>query len=272
MEVPITPRRLGEDMHAAVNARNWDALRSVFSLDFRLVDRRLIGWGELHGQDAYVNVVKSAVELSSDFHLEREPLVLGTRANVVRILAHGHANDGGGEWEIESLSVALIEHRLFSYFELFDGSNVDEALARFEEIGAQTEPERVVTRLCRSVNSRDWDAIEDVYTEDFESIDHRALGWEPMRGGRAIADFFRSWVDVVPDIELRFTVLAGDEEHAVVQFVGWGHAAEGGGEMEYLTLNAMSFRDGRCRRVERFEADDEALALARFEELRAERP
>ena len=70
---------------------------------------------------------------------------------------------------------------------------------------------------------------------------------------------------------MRFTLLAGDEAHAVGQFLGWGHAAEGGGEMEYVTINAVSLRDGRIRRLERFDAGDEAVALARFEELRAER-
>jgi ketosteroid isomerase-like protein len=136
---------------------------------------------------------------------------------------------------------------------------------------AQTEPERVLARLCRGVNSRDWDAVADLYTEDFVSADHRPLGWEPMRGGRAMADFYRSWVEVVPDVQLRVTLLAGDDEHAVGQYVGWGHAADGGGEMEYVTINAVSLRDGRIRRLERFDPGDEAAALARLEELRAER-
>ena len=41
--------------------------------------------------------------------------------------------------------------------------------------------------------------------------------------------------------------------------------------MEYLTVNAVSYRDGRFRRVERFDTGDEVLARARFEELRAGR-
>ncbi len=113
--------------------------------------------------------------------------------------------------------------------------------------------------------------VEDLYTEDSELIDHRKLGWEPLRGARAMVDFFRSWIEIVPDGQLRFTVLAGDDTHAVVRYVGWGHAAEGGGEMEYATIQALSFGDGRFSRGEIFEDDDEALALARFQELRADR-
>ena len=41
--------------------------------------------------------------------------------------------------------------------------------------------------------------------------------------------------------------------------------------MEYSITQAVSFNDGRLRRVEIFEFGDEALALARFEELRADR-
>jgi hypothetical protein len=93
-----------------------------------------------------------------------------------------------------------------------------------------------------------------------------------MRGGRAIADFWRSWVGLVPDGEIRFEAIAGDDEHAVVRYVCWGHATEGGGEMEYPTTQAVSFRDRRIRRAEIFEPGDEALALARFRELQADRP
>jgi hypothetical protein len=38
-----------------------------------------------------------------------------------------------------------------------------------------------------------------------------------------------------------------DDEHAVVRYVGWGRAVEGGGEMEYPTTQVVLFRDGRIR-------------------------
>ena len=208
--------------------------------------------------------------LSPGFQLSAKLLAAGSRAHAGRYLFYGQAEQGV-EWEIEMVVLTVVEGGQSQHVELFPGDDADSALARFEEVGAQTEPERALIRLCRSVNSRDWDVVEDLYTEDYERIDRRMLGWESTRGGRPLADFFRSWVGVVPDIEMRFTVLAGDDEHAVVRYVGWGHAAEGGGEMEYPFTQCYSIRDGRFRRGEIFEAEDEALALARFEELRADR-
>ena len=190
---------------------------------------------------------------------------------MIRQLWRGHLEVSGGPAEIEVLIFGLVRDGVYSRVEIFEGTDVDAALARFEEIGAQTQPERVFVRACRSANSRDWDALADLYADDYGSIDHRVLGWEPARGGRSVADFFRSWAELVPDGELRFTVLAGDDEHAVVRWVGCGHAAEGGGEIEYAITQTVSVRDGRIRQAETFDPDDETPALARFQELRADR-
>lgn len=266
----MTPREHLDRYVVVINANDWDALRDLIAPDVHVVDRRPIGWGEIVGREGLMAAHESWNTISPEFQLSVQLLAAGPRAYVGRYLFHGHA-EHGVEWETELVILTVVESGQSKLVEMFPDDDADAALARFEEVGAQTEPERVLARLCRSVNSRDWDAVADLYTEDFASIDRRPLGWEPMRGGRAMADFYRSWVEVVPDVELRFTLLASDEAHAVGQFLGWGHAAEGGGEMEYVTNNAVSLRDRRIRRLERFDAGDEVVALARFKELRADR-
>ena len=54
---------------------------------------------------------------------------------------------------------SLFENGRVTAFEMFDGDDADVALARFEEIGAATETERVRARVCRLVNARDWDGL-----------------------------------------------------------------------------------------------------------------
>ncbi len=265
-------RQIMERFRDAWNERDRAALVELFAPDVHWVDRRLVSWGEGSGRDGLTETWRGLFDLAPDLTLSKaEMLASGESAYVTRHIYRGHSEIGGGEVEFGFAILTCVADGQIAYFEMFPDTSVGDALARFEEIGAQTEPERLLARGCRAVNSRDWEAIEDRYTEDFELIDHRLLGWEPMRGGDAMVKFYRSWVELAPDIEVRFETLAGDDEHAALRFGGYGHAAEGGGEMEYSNTQAVSFSDGRVRRVEIFEFGDEARALARFHELRADR-
>ena len=264
------PRELVRDYVDALNSLDWDRLAGVFAPELRLVDRRLVGWGELDGRDAFIDVLRGTLALGPDLHVDAELIALGRRAVVGRYINRGHFAEGGGEFEIALLALAVAEDGHVTYFELFESTDTASALARFEEIGAQTEPERVYARIARHAIARDWAALVDCYTEDYTTVERRALGWEPMIGGPAVVDMYRSWVDVVPDVELRFEVFAADDEHLAVRYSGHGHAAAGGGEMEYVTTMAARIRDGRLLLCEMFEADGEAAALARYEELRRE--
>ena len=150
---------------------------------------------------------------------------------------------------------------------MFDGGDAGAALERFEEIGAQTEPERLVARIARLVNARDWAALGDCYAEDQEVVDRRVLAWESLRGPGAMVEMYRSWAEVAPDFEVRFETLAGDDERVVVRYGGYGHAADGGGAMEYVITSVATVRDGRQQRAELFGADETSSALARLAEL-----
>ena len=79
---------------------------------------------------------------------------------------------------------------------------------------------------------------------------------------------FGSWVEAVPDIELRFESLAGDDERIAVCIGGYGHAADGGGD--------DGVRPGRCHhrcaatgRHGRSCSTTMSEALARYDELLA---
>ena len=170
--------------------------------------------GELEGADAFVAIGTGWIDLASDVQVEIELLAGGTGATVVRHVYSGHLVDGGGEVEIAVIGVNLIDERGRSrYFEVFEGTDADAAFRRFEEIGAQTEPELSVARFCRLHNARDWDALAATYDKGRRAHRHAPdqLGDDagaggdradvPLmgRGGRA-----GSW-------RLRFEVLAGDD-------------------------------------------------------------
>jgi ketosteroid isomerase-like protein len=141
---------------------------------------------------------------------------------------------------------------------------------------AATEPERVYARLLGAFNTRDWVAVSDCLAEDYESVDHRSLGWEPARGPEAVVGFFRSWVEAAPNIEGRVEWLSGDDEHGVLRLSGFGHAADemGGGAFEVGVVSLVTIRDGRVARADHYAVGDEALVLAHLAELQptARRP
>ena len=252
------------------NGRDFDGLREILSPDLRILDHRPVGWGALEGRETFIEMLGAAIELAPDAHLSAEPLALGTRAMVGRLPLRGHLAAGGGEFELPLLLLVVFDDEYTTTeFELFGEGEEAAALLRFEEIGAQTEHERLWARVCRTRNARDWDGLRACYLEEHEQIDHRTLGWEVLRGAEAMVDMFRSWDDVAPDVELWFEVLAVEGEHGVAHMGGRGHAAEGGGWMEYVVTSLATVRDGRNLRGELFDAGEGAAAMARLAELRA---
>ena len=130
-------------------------------------------------------------------------------------------------------------------------------------VGGATEPERIYARLCRAVNSCDLEAVAHFVAEDFHAVDHRVLGWEPMGREEAI-DVYRSWAEAVPDVQVAFEWLGGDDDHMAMRFSGHGHAAAdmGGGSAEVRLIMVATLRHGRIAFAERFDVDDEGAALA----------
>lgn len=192
-------RELLDRYVAAYNALDWDAWRAIYAPDLRFEDRRILGWGALEGIEPLIERVKGAVELAPDLRTQVEPMALGGGAGVGRMLSRGHLEAGGGELEVEIVFFSLVEDGLITYVEFFDGADAGLALARFEEIGAQTEPERLHARVARSFRARDWEALRDCHAEDYELIEYRGLGWERSHGRDWVVELYRSWVEVAPD-------------------------------------------------------------------------
>ena len=100
-------------------------------------------------------------------------------------------------------------------------------------------------------------------------IDHRPLGWQAIRGPEGVVQFWRSWLEMVPDAQLRMETLAGDEQHIAARLAAYGRAvaAAGGGFMEYVGIAVATIRGGRSARTEYVDTDEQEAALARLAEL-----
>lgn len=120
-------------------------------------------------------------------------------------VASGTSHEGfNAEWRV--ITLATFDDDLLSRVELFDETDLDAALARFEELRSSapiltnaatkadqrflTRPENAATRaladLWERFDAQDWDAIQAAMAENFASYDRRQVVNAGVRRGRAI--------------------------------------------------------------------------------------
>src|SRR5262249_4115029 len=102
-----------------------------------------------------------------------------------------------------------------------------------------------------------------------EVVDHRILGTWSVRGPDAFLQNLRSWLAIAGDIVNRVDDILGQRPDAILArwtHLGTDHASGGAYERPYLALQIFGV-DGLVTRWELFDADRDAEALARFDEL-----
>src|SRR5262249_7965876 len=109
-----------------------------------------------------------------------------------------------------------------------------------------------------------------------ELVDRRILGSWSGRGADEHLQHWRSWLQLV-DVAIRFNDVLGLRPDALLcRLTFFGTDRAGGGAWEIQTLEILVFgADGLLTRIEVFDPDREAEALARFDALvpsRAEAP
>ncbi len=134
---------------------------------------------------------------------------------VVIHLSRGISQDGfDAEWR--DVHVLAVEGDMVSRSELFDESDFDAALARFEEL--QPKPprlentaSRVNARLIAYVNARDWDSAASILADDHHSDDRRRVtGTGTRRGRDADIENFRVVADLGAHITVGVIATRGD--------------------------------------------------------------
>ncbi|GAT12674.1 putative ATPase [Mycolicibacterium novocastrense] len=124
---------------------------------------------------------------------------------IVTRVATGTSQEGfNAEWRV--ITLATFDGDLLSRVELFDETDLDAALARFEELRPPTPvstnvatkvDQRSLTRLENGAtralanlwvcfDAQDWDAVQAAMAEDFASYDRRQVVNAGVRRGRAI--------------------------------------------------------------------------------------
>ena len=217
-----------------------------------------------------------------------EPLVtLGERLALCR--AHTsftgvdlNENVRFGAADMGGINLLEVDERgLRTRTEFFADERLDEAIARLYERYAELLPDgdekaraAMIARAIAVVLPTDLDAIAAVIAPDIEFIDHRVLGLGSARGAERYLRGLRSLVEVTAERSAHLErILAATPQALLLHRRTSGTERNEGGAVEYRFLMLWAFgADGRLTRVEMFDPESEAAALARFDALPGEQP
>jgi class 3 adenylate cyclase/ketosteroid isomerase-like protein len=163
--------------------------------------------------------------------------------------------------------------------EVFADNHLGDAVVRLYERYAELLPEgrarAHATATARTVAAilliGAMPPIEQVMVPDAELRDDRPLGFGSYRGAARVAQVTRSLLKLAERVQVRVhDVLALQPDGFVLRSTTSGTQREGGGHFDLDLVQLRRFSaDGRLARVEFFEREQGAEALARFDELEA---
>ena len=253
--------------------RDWDGFAALLAPDFRQVDRRAFGGGELT-RDAFLENFRTMFD--DDWTMHRELVDLrDERVALVRVHFAGNSGASGAS-EVDALIVdELDEDGLVRVEVVFDPDDLKGARAEFDRLVAElgaAEPvlfENAATwleqRFVRAWAARDWEAVVATYAHGYRWVDRRAITRIELDRDEAIATT-RQLFDM-SDSEWIPTLVAtrGDRlalTHYRVRFEGRGAGAS---EVEMLNLVEVDESGDAVWRVI-FEAGDLDAAFDQLDE------
>ncbi|HJQ85156.1 MAG TPA: nuclear transport factor 2 family protein [Candidatus Binatia bacterium] len=161
----------------AFEARDWQALGSLFADDLVVHDHRPIGWETLDGSPAYVRALRTLLDLAPDARLRLDHVDASAHA-LLWIAAWVGVRDGGA-FETPWISVSEHDHSgRVRRFDQYDPDQLDEARARFEAIDADAirrspvgippnAASRVRDRVLAACEARDWQGLRSIVADGF---------------------------------------------------------------------------------------------------------
>ncbi len=265
--------RVGFGSFAAVNARDWNGFRDLYTPDLVCTDRRQIGWPTLD-RDGLVTTMREYTELAPDLTLLPRKVELRGPVTLWAIDASGTTADGGAvEWGTYTVS-PIDPTGVVSSMEMFDEDDFPAALARLDELGAaypvdprhpraENTVTRAMTRLVELANLRDFERAGELIADGIIRDDRRRLVSAPTATGRdEYLDSVRAIFEAgYSDLTFAPVAVRGDR----LALCRGAFRTGDGNESEFLQLEETD-ASGRFVRMVNF--DEDAIADA-VEELDA---
>jgi ketosteroid isomerase-like protein len=123
----------------ALAGRDWGALADLYTPDLVITDHRPLGWETLRGPAAFIDSLRSLVDLSPDVRLRSDHVRMGERAHFQMFTWIGTRE--GGAFEVPKLVVSENDGRgKIRRIDVYDVDQFDEARACFEALAARKTP------------------------------------------------------------------------------------------------------------------------------------
>nr|WP_096441155.1 BTAD domain-containing putative transcriptional regulator [Mycobacterium shigaense] len=182
---------------AAAHASTWSAVVAAYAainrhevppitIDFEDADHRR---GAAFAPGNMVEYLRAGWKIEHNIRFYVEAVhAMSDSGTVVTHKGHGNSPEGfDAEWQ-EVMLFTLVGDS-FDRCEVFDGSEVDAALARFDELRnpsrwLENAATRAADRLIAHFTAQDWDAIARTFAADFSSDDRRRVVGAGIRHGR----------------------------------------------------------------------------------------
>jgi hypothetical protein len=266
-------------LNAAMAARNVGALPTLFADQVEGVDHATGTTSDREG----VLFSLGALLRARDPTFRQEPLA--TLGDTLALMRASWSASGlaSGKFDVaayEGQRINVVEVDAEGRFRLIDLFAVDrmgDAIVRLYERYAELLPDgaerKRIAATARSVGalaaSDDLGRYAGAFAPCIEAVDHRILGTWSACGADALLEHFRSFLALVEGATIRADdVLALRSDAHLVRWTNSGTDRAGGGAYERPFLAVAVYgADGLATRIEWFDADRDAEALARFDQL-----
>jgi class 3 adenylate cyclase/tetratricopeptide (TPR) repeat protein/ketosteroid isomerase-like protein len=254
----------------AWTARDWE-VASIYTPDFRLVDRRTVVQLDLDGEQ-HLRGLRPMFDMeSSRFALEQ----LATRGDHLALARARFEAAGGAVGPIEAEWLQVIEANDegdCSAMVMFDVGDLDAAYAELDrcdaagDAAAHARVSGAMRTFLDAFGRRDWAALAALFAPDLVVHDQRRLGWQTLRGPAAYVESLRSLVDLAPDVRLRLEHVRASDR-ALLWVAAWQGTRDGGAfETPWIVVSDHDAL-GRIHRFDQYDLDQTGEALERFRTL-----
>ncbi|MBI1817964.1 MAG: DUF4440 domain-containing protein [Deltaproteobacteria bacterium] len=263
---------------AAIAARDVDAIAAQIADDSEVMDHTT---GATYDRQAMLATWRAFLRAQGGTYRYEPLATLGNSLALGRTLiaASGAASEtfDVGAYEVESVLLIEVDaqgRRRRS--EMFAADRLGDAVARLYERYAQLlpdGPERVramaMARWAPALAGPWGDLDRLAIAPAIEVVDHRTLGTFSAHGQEAARQGIRSWLDLAVVVAMSLDDVLSLHSGALLGRVTFlGTDRDGGGTFERRMLQIVVYgTDGLMTRWEMFDADRDAEALARFDEI-----
>ena len=275
---PVAPfanvaSRWVERMGRSWAARDWDGVLAGISPAIRMDDRRRLMRLEIGPEDFLVQFRMLFDQPGSRWH---EPLLAtrGERLSLHRTIFQAEVADGGGPLAFDdhlSLQEVDADGRWIAALTFDQGDEAAayaELDARFAAGDAAAHPLAAtwLAAYLRCFAARDWDAMRALFAPDLVGHNHRLVGWGTLHGPAALVSTLEAQVELAPDTRERIDHVRTCERGVLFEYA-W-HGTHEGGAFENVWIVLVELEDqGRARRADVWEPEQQGAALARFAAL-----